>query len=237
MQKLEPNHIRDFYNNVKNVWNENDPWHEYSQKIISSYIKDKLSFENTIVLNAGSAGNNYGIECQIMYHVDIADKKIKNIPNAFVASIENLPFQDNFFDNIVCVGSVLNYCDAMAALSELSRVLKPSGTLVLEYESSWGFEYIGKACYKKESCIITTEYIEKSHNQWLYSPDYILAILSTYDFIVTDQYPFHISDGLFCKFLNDKLAVQFTDIDKILRYLPFFKKHGNNIILCCNKKN
>ncbi len=60
-----------------------------------------------------------------------------------------MPFNNLFFDNILCVGSVLNYCDALTALSELSRVLKPNGNLILEYESSWGFEYLHKSCYKK----------------------------------------------------------------------------------------
>lgn len=75
----------------------------------------------------------------------------------------------NSIDNILCVGSVLNYCDAIAAISEFNRVLKYNGHLILEYESSWGFEYIGKKCYKSDACIITTEYIEKEHTQWLYS--------------------------------------------------------------------
>lgn len=32
-------------------------------------------FEYTRVLNAGSGGNDYGISCQEMYHVDIGKKK------------------------------------------------------------------------------------------------------------------------------------------------------------------
>lgn len=55
----------------------------------------------------------------------------------------DLPFAENSIDNILCVGSVLNYCDAIAAISEFNRVLKYNGHLILEYESSWGFEYIG----------------------------------------------------------------------------------------------
>jgi ubiquinone/menaquinone biosynthesis C-methylase UbiE len=171
-----------------------------------------------------------------MYHVDIADEKIKNIENAVVASIENLPFTDNFFDNILCVGSVLNYCDAMTAISELSRVLQPNGNLILEYESSWGFEYIGKDCYKNDACIITTEYIETQHTQWLYSPTYISQILKSNSLFIADQNPFHIADGLLSKFMNDQSAVHLTRIDILLKKCPYFKQHGNNIILHCIKK-
>ncbi len=234
--QLNQEKIKSFYNNVSNVWGEQDPWHIYSQAVITSYINHKDIFKNSIVLNAGSAGNSYGIECQLMYHVDIADEKIKDIENAVIANIEKLPFENCFFDNILCVGSVLNYCDALVAISELARVLKPSGNLVLEYESSWGFEYLFKSCYKKDACIITTEYIEKEHTQWLYSPKYITQILNTYNLDILEKYPFHISDGLFSKFLDDKLAIDLIGIDKLLCRFPYFKEHGNNLILHCQKK-
>lgn len=236
MQKLDQNKIKDFYNNVSNVWGENDPWHEYSQKIISSYIDKQNFFKDSLVLNAGSAGNDYNIDCRKMYHVDIAYEKIKGVENSFVANIENMPFSDKFFDNILCVGSVLNYCDATASISEFARVLKPNGSLILEYESSWGYEYIGKECYKKDACIITTEYIEKQHVQWLYAPLYILSILNSCGFTVNDSYPFHILDGIFSKFMSDGLAVSCTRLDKFIKKIPLLKNHGNNILLCCTKK-
>ena len=233
--KLDQEKIKLFYNSVSNVWGNHDPWHDYSQEVITSYIKHKDIFKDSIVLNAGSAGNTYGIVCRSMYHVDIADEKIKNIDNAVIASIEKMPFDNLFFDNILCVGSVLNYCDALTALSELSRVLKPNGNFILEYESSWGFEYLHKDCYKKDACIITTEYIEKEHNQWLYSPKYIEKILKICNFNIIQKYPFHISDGLSSKFLDDQSAIYWVKIDKLLCKFPFFKEHGNNIILHCVK--
>ena len=113
--------------------------------------------------------------------------------------------------------------------------MKPNGNLILEYESSWGFEYLHKDCYKKDAYIITTEYIEKEHNQWLYSPKYIKKILKTCNFKIIEKYPFHISDGLSSKFLNDQAAIKWVKIDKLLYKFPFFKEHGNNIILHCIK--
>lgn len=235
MQKIDQNHVKIFYNSVSDVW-DNDPWHNYSQKVISTYIKKQSFFSNTIVLNAGSAGNNYNIDCKIMYHVDIADEKIKNIKNAVIASIENLPFADNFFDNIVCVGSVLNYCDALSSISELARVIKHNGNLILEYESSWGFEYLGQESYKNDACVITTEYIESQHIQWLYSPNYISSILKSCGFSIKDKQSYHILDGIFSKFMNDKMAVWLTHTDKVIGKFSFFKNHGNNIILHCQKQ-
>ncbi len=235
MKKLNQEKIKEFYNSVANVWGEHDPWHDYSKKIISSYISKKNIFFNSTVLNAGSAGNTYNIDCKIMYHVDIANEKIRNVENSYVASIENLPFADDSFDNIVCVGSVINYCDALAAISEMSRVLRKGGNLILEFESSWGFEYLGKEAYKKDACIITTEYIESQHTQWLFSPDYIIAILKAHGFCILNSTPFHIIDGILSKFLNDRTSVKLTKLDAVLKKTPFFCTHGNNIILHCKK--
>ena len=36
----------------------------------------------------------------------------------------------NFFDTAICVGSVINYCDALTALSEIYRVLKHDSYLI-----------------------------------------------------------------------------------------------------------
>lgn len=236
MPNLDKERIKMFYNSVANVWANNDPWHDYSQNVIKKYISKFDFFDDSIVLNAGSAGNTYGINCKTMYHIDIAEEKIKNIKNSYVASIEEMPFNDNFFDNIICVGSVLNYCDALNAISELSRVLKSEGNFILEFESSLGYEYIGTKHYKKDACIITTEYIEACHNQWLYSLKYIFKILKLYNLKIIEKQSFHIADGLLSKFLDDKTSVEYTQvIDNFLHHMPYFKNHGNNIILHCQK--
>ena len=236
MSILDKEKITDFYNSVDDVWAINDPWHDYSRTKISKFLSKQTINKNGIVLNAGSAGNTYNITCSKMYHIDIAAEKIKNLEFAFVGNIENMPFENNYFDNIICVGSVLNYCDALAAISELSRVLKLNGQLFLEFESSLGYEYLGTDNYKKNACVITTEYIEKEHKQWLYSTDYIIKILQTSNLNVVQIHTFHIIDGLLSKFISDKFSVKFTKIfDRLLCLIPPFKKHGNNIIVKCIK--
>ncbi len=111
--------------------------------------KNKFA-ENSYVLNARSGGNSYNLKCK-QHHVDIADKKISHLELFTVSSIENLPFNDDCFDGIICVGSVINYCDAMQTISEFSRVLKRNDILIIEFENSYGYEFI--KCSRGGDCI------------------------------------------------------------------------------------
>ncbi len=235
MKTVNQNQLKEFYNNIEDVWDNNDFWHPYSKKIINTFLDRLNFFDNSIVLNAGSGGNDYGISCKKMWHIDIADKKIENLENFIVASVEDIPFDDNSFDVIVCTGSVINYCDALKVISEFSRVLRPSGKLILEFESSWGFEYIGKSEYKKSAVITTLEYINEMHNQWLYSPSYIKSLLIEYGFSIVKKRQFHIISGIGSKILSNKNAVRLTKLDSLFRYIPYFRNRANNVIFLCEK--
>lgn len=230
--------IREFYNRIPVIWDPNDVWHAYSHRLLEKYVQHHKSlFENSIVLNAGSGGNDYGISCKEMFHIDIAEEKIKNCKNYTVSSIEKMPYSDSSFDNIIVLGSVLNYCDAVKAISELSRVLKNNGMMILDFESSWGFEYLNTKEYKMPVTVVTLEYMHEQHTQWLFSPEYIYKILEQYDFEIIEEKPFHILDGLLSKFLSEELSVKLTSLDMIIKNWPFFRKHGNDILVLCRKRN
>ena len=44
---------------------------------------------------------------------------------------ESLPFEDASFDAVACMGALLYFVDASAAMQEIHRVLKPGGRLIL----------------------------------------------------------------------------------------------------------
>lgn len=48
---------------------------------------------------------------------------------------EHLPYSDEYFDKIICSSSLEHFRDDLKALKEMSRVLKPSGKLVLTADS------------------------------------------------------------------------------------------------------
>ena len=59
-------------------------------------------------------------------------------PHFLMASVYDIPFQDQTFDHINCCGSVLSLIeDTNTALKEMSRVLRKGGTMFIEVESKW----------------------------------------------------------------------------------------------------
>ncbi len=54
---------------------------------------------------------------------------------------ENLPFPDASFDNAICLFGTLNMCDCSKAIVEMSRVLRPGGTVVISVASVWDRGY------------------------------------------------------------------------------------------------
>lgn len=237
MNHLDQESIKSFYENLSEVWPKDNAWYLYLKSGIYAFIRKRCnSLNNPYILNAGSGGNDYGILSDNMYHVDIVENKIANLKNSVVSSIEKLPFPDAMFDYAICVGSVINYCDATASIAEMSRVIKKHGKLILEFENSFSFEYLGRIEYGKSAEIVNTKYMEQSHYLWVYSLDYIKNILKEYSFVIRHFSAFHILSSLHLnKYDDEEDATKLAKFDCALQYIPFFKKHAGNLILFCEK--
>lgn len=80
----------------------------------------------------------------VKYYNDLINLLIKkkqrscNKPEFLLSNFYELPFQSNSFDHVNCCGSVLNLIDDYhLGLDELSRLVKPRGTIFIEAESRW----------------------------------------------------------------------------------------------------
>jgi hypothetical protein len=235
MDRLDTDEVRLLYESVSEVWPKNDLWHQYSKAVIEDYLS-KISFDdNSYILNAGSGGNTYGLTYR-MHHLDIAENKINKFPEYSVASIESTKLPSNLFTDIICVGSVINYCDAIASVMELSKILNNNGKLILEFESSWGFEHINSSGFKKSAIITDTNYFGDKHKQWIFSPKYIRKILKQAGFSIIHAYCFHYLSGLhYNKHHDENRAAKYTIYDRICRYLPLVKQYSSNVIYTCKK--
>lgn len=233
--QIDSQKVADYYNKLSSIWPQNEPWYRHTQKEISRFIHDHPFEKNDYVLNAGAGENDYNIQGRIHY-VDIAEKKIQDKPLFTVANIEKLPFENDLFTGVVCVGSVLNYCDAVAALSELSRVLCRSGKLILEFESSYSYEYKGTPLYGVDADVVTTTYYGQPHKIWVFSPAYIKRVLNHCNLKLLNEEYFHIISALaFHLGKSETDSSRYTCLDTIAKRIPFVKRHGCNVLMECVK--
>lgn len=230
--------VKKFYDSSEDIWPKNDKWHQYTKSQIQKYLDKHTSLinkEDILILNAGSGGNSYGIKTG-MHHVDITNKYISHYPKYTVSTIEKMPFEDQSFDLGICVGSVINYCNALESIAEMSRVLKQGSYFFLEFESSFSMEFWRTKQYRKSATIIKTKYFDQEHTMWAYSPEYIFKILSEYDFEIVHKKRFHIVSSLAYNLTKDEnFSFFFSRLDFLLEYIPVISKTSHNVIVLCRK--
>lgn len=225
---------KDIYSSMDSVWPDNDRWYNYTHNFILEFIKrylaPKLSQES-FYLNAGSGGTVYDIQ-GICHHVDIAENLICEFKNHTVASVENLPFEKDVFDAVICVGSVLNYCDAVISIKEISRVLKKGGYLVLEFERSNTGELLFTSEYGKNSTKQQYDYMGHTHTLWLYSEKMITQILNKCKLSVVKIERFHCVSALANRvFHQEEQSGKFAHYDVLFKPISYLLAH-NTILLC-----
>lgn len=220
--------------NEKSAWPPKNMWHEYTYLQIKKYIETKyIEYvkSSSKILNIGSGGTTYNIK-GTFYHLDIAEQLIQNLKNSFVGNAEDMPFENGFFDNIICVGSVINYCNAMSVISESYRTLKPACYMVLEFERSNSGEFLLTNNYNKSVFPKWYEYNNQNHMLWMYSEKYILSLLKAYNFEIIDIHRFHNLSALSNRFieLKDDILAPVIKKDKYFKCLSRFIAHNTILI-------
>jgi ubiquinone/menaquinone biosynthesis C-methylase UbiE len=80
-----------------------------------------------------------------IWAVDFAEEMVKIGRKKFqkesrvifeIACVEDLPYKDRFFDQIVCFGAFPHFENKGKGLEEMERVLKPHGTLIIAHALS-----------------------------------------------------------------------------------------------------
>ncbi len=61
----------------------------------------------------------------------------KSSASLIQANAESLPIKSGCFDSVLCMFTVLNICDYIAAIKEMSRVLKKDGIAIVSVASRW----------------------------------------------------------------------------------------------------
>jgi ubiquinone/menaquinone biosynthesis C-methylase UbiE len=133
-----------------------DLWGPYDPKLFAESVElfarrldikgfDRNWFKGKTCLDAGCGGGRNtiamaGLGAEKSYGIDLGENGIRdaknraqNLPNTDfrVASIMDIPFEDEKFDMVWCAGVLMIVDDEDIALNELTRVLKKDGKLYL----------------------------------------------------------------------------------------------------------
>jgi SAM-dependent methyltransferase len=240
MEKIDQEEVAKKYNSIENVWEKEDKWHWITHNAISAFVL-KISqaipgWNDLKILNAGSCGYSYGLKEDNILHIDIAGEKLTHLKQSIIASVESIPLPDQSLDVILCVGSVINYCDPVKVLSEFTRLLKSGSHLILEFENSFTFELLGKSSFNKKATLVNTFYKGKEEKIWFFSESYIkqLAKLNGLELIKIERC--HILSPLAYRILgDDTISAQYAQFDQICSCIPFLKKFSSNSIFLLKK--
>lgn len=134
----EEQNVKAFYDNVY-YKNANSP------KDISKYhmrlAKQIKVSKSTKVLDVACGTGGFLLACDSLgasvAGIDISNKAISacmnSIPNGefYSCSAEQLPFSDNSFDIVTCLGSLEHFLDPLTSLREMIRVASPVGFFLI----------------------------------------------------------------------------------------------------------
>lgn len=234
MNLLEYDIIRDFYNSHANCWSS-DLFSQMTTAFIDKFVTNAIRNmdSNSVVLNAGSGGKSYDIRAK-QVHLDIAEKTLVDVENAFVGNIINMPFLDDSFDCVVCVGTVINYCEAEKAIKEISRISKNKALLILEYERS-GSGLVVDDLRNSDSLLFSHLYFDEPHENLLYSDSYIQRILKDNGYIVKRSKKFNTTIPWMERFVSEETAHKMAVFEPLFRNIPIISGYSHNEIMVCQK--
>ena len=230
--------VKSFYSRQQRVYDPEDHWHLASKDWIARFVTVNLRSPNmphgACILNLGSGGENYGLSGVDMVHVDLVDKQIAQTVKPVVADAHRLPFADKTFDICICVGSVLNYCDAGVVINSMRRVLKPGGRLIVEFESSTSAELLYSPSFNKSASIVQTFYNGNTVRLWAYSERYVSSFLCAAGFTIQSRNRFyHIPPLIYLLTKNANFSAKFLPLDRLFSRIPLVNRLASNIIFSC----
>jgi SAM-dependent methyltransferase len=211
---------RKFFQEQYDIVESDDPWHRYARKVVDSTTKnwfDRFGHERgPRLLNAGSGGRTHGISTP-MTHLDLFDSKLVTTQQRLIANVGDIPADNNSFDIVICVGSVINYADPVRAIREFSRVIRPDGLLILEYERSASFEHLWNNRGSRSCLRVKTFYGSLATYLWVYADGFIDGLLSASGFKPITEFRFHALSSVVLAATNSpRIASLFTWGDSVM---------------------
>lgn len=215
--------------------------------LLEKYIKNKDS-----VLDAGCANGLFVFAishlCESVQGIDInqnfidlalqkkRDMQLDNASFQF-GDLENIPFYDNLFDLAYCYSVMVLVNDFSKSLSEVSRIVKKNGFLILDitgkYNLSgrfWRKFYISKGHFSFNA--LSWDHLERlcKENDLKIIESHALGFLDQWKYL-----PFIPRFASKLSFLDRVTHAKKFDLDYAVSNLPFFKTFASRWYVVCQK--
>ncbi len=237
-ERLSLSSIRARYNNPT-AFGPVDAWHRYTAGEVSRLITQHWSPSRDAgpILNAGSGGSQLDVESGRIINLDLAEWRLRRQPRAVVANIETLPLASQSMSAVICVGSVINYCDVASAISEFGRVLRKDGDLVLEFESSLSGEYLTTRDFGGPVVPCETFYCGRKELVWAYRLEYVQNLVVSAQMLPRAIFPIHVVSpwALLCT-SSLGFAAAIGRADPVARRIPGLTRWASNFLMICKKR-
>jgi SAM-dependent methyltransferase len=183
------------YSEGQPIWPAGDRWSIKKAEQIDRICRDLLPSiwrPGLSTLNAGAGSHRYAWIPADAIALDRFPKQLAGVENAVVGDVEKMPFPNDAFDLVICIGSVLNYLSATVALMEIGRVTKPGGALLLHFETSNSLEHFGSRRWRADAVPFRTVNNGKPDLIWVYSQDFMYRTLQRVGFRIEARRGFNM---------------------------------------------
>lgn len=198
-----------------------DDWHLYVEKRTDSILKNHImtpAGENLFLLNVGCGAYARGSSEWTEINLDLFTAPLMSKSYPVCADACHLPFRDNAFAAVVCVGEVLSYVDPVQVLREIGRIIIPSGTVIIDFGNSKSLRHLFLPTYGRRADLISVPYNGYPENTWVYQPEFIKEALRETGLSVKKTYGTHTWSCLALRCgIEERMALK---IQNLLNWVP-----------------
>ena len=169
---------------------DEDEWHSFEDRERRVFVTQALSSQSSAsrwLLNAGAGVHDLKLKSWDVIPVDLFPTPLGRRRFSVCCSIAALPFPNELFGAVVCMGEVLGYCDPAQAIDEFSRILEPGGMLICDYGSTRSIRHLFTSVHGRAAHMVTIDYNEEPERIWIFDPSYIASLLDFSGFVAVTE--------------------------------------------------
>ena len=239
-QVLNPVVVRKSCEGVKWIQPKEKKWEQYSRARIEQFLhywqESLVLGDSARVLNVGSGGETFGVR-GVHTHLGVSGAHLEGVQRAVISRLEDIPLPNGYFDLCICVSPAINRSNhAESVLSEFSRTLRAGGHLILDYDQSRSFEFLGTGTFARDKSYPGQQDEDTSEARWVYSKAYMDALLRGCGFSIIYEEGYHCVSALMNRIIgNQQKAAAFAGMDRVVQRIPGLRTISRNIILIARK--